>query len=335
MLLPSILLFLPLLFLHLARTALRTRFGPPLPAARQPPPLPLPPLPPPFPCGLANCRDLAASCAGLPPRTLFRGASPLALPPAAARRALSTLAGGRPVTVVDLRSESEWADAGAATAAALGARVVVGGGGKHGGDDDAPPIVVHRVALQEWRRFTTAFVARAPARRALPILAALAVARATRARPPVPYLRRRVLAAINEGGLPATYAAILSEFGGEVAAALRALTAAAAGGRAVVLACKLGKDRTGLLAALLLTVLGVPRPLVLADYAASAGAATADAAVVAAATVGAGVPSLAGAPPAALHAVLTWLDTAWGGVDGYLDGVGFGAAERDALRRVF
>jgi protein-tyrosine phosphatase len=170
-------------------------------------------------------------------------------------------------------------------------------------------------------------VGRLPLRTALPIVAAVARARATRARAPVPYLRSRVLAAVDGGGLPSTYAAILVEFRGELAAALRAVAAAARARRAVLLCCKLGKDRTGLLAALLLTTLGAPRARVLADYAASGGAAPA------AAAASVGVPSLAGAPPGALAAVLAWLEAEWGSVEAYLDGAGFGEGEREALRR--
>ena len=293
----------------------------------------LPRLPPPTQAaqrareaGLVNLRDLgAAAPAGAARRgALFRCASPLALPPRAARAALAALTGGGggegttffpPIVIIDLRSASEWEAGGAATAAAL--RV------SHAWPP-AASITVHRVPLQEWGPFTRSFVARLPVRRAAPIVAAFLHARSRRLRPPVPALRAAVLAAINEGGLPATYATILGAAGHRVAAALRGVSAAAASRAVTIITCKHGKDRSGLVAALVLTILGADKDVVLADYAASTEHCSAAAI---------SLPGLRGAPPAAMATVWAWLHREWGGVDGYLDWIGFGEAERERLRR--
>jgi protein tyrosine/serine phosphatase len=64
------------------------------------------------------------------------------------------------------------------------------------------------------------------------------------------------------------YRAILARWPERFAAAFRAVARAEAGG--VLIHCQVGRDRTGLLAALLLTVAGVPAEEIAADYALSA-----------------------------------------------------------------
>jgi hypothetical protein len=319
----------PLLLLLLLAIALawrRRALGPPLP-----PPLAATAVPRPrrrattVP-GVTNARDVAAAAPGLVRAgAVLRCASPLALAPRAAAAALAALGVG---TLIDLRSTTEFRDAGAATAAALGVRVrsltsesVAAKGG--GNSAPHPLATVHHVPLQEWGRYAHAFVARLPLRRAAPIALAFAAARLARAKPPVPRLRRLLLAEINAAGLPAMYVTILAAFGGEAVAALRLVAAEAAARRPVAVACKLGKDRTGLIVALLLTVVGAPRSAVLADYGAS-GAAPAAALP--------GVPALSASPPAALAAALAWVEAAHGSVEAYLERHGFGAGEQAALR---
>lgn len=272
--------------------------------------------------GVVNARDVAAAAPALVRAgALVRCASPLALEPRSAAAALDALG---VATLVDLRSTIEFRDAGAATAAALGVAVrsptLEPAAEKRA---NASPLTVHHVPLQEWGRYCHAFVARLPLRRAAPIAAAFAAARLARAKPPVPRLRRLLLAEIDAAGLSAMYATILAAFGAEAVAALRVVSAEAAARRAVAVACKLGKDRTGLIVALILTVVGAPRGAVLADY--SLSGAAPGAAVP-------GAPSLTGAPPAALAAALAWVEAAHGSVEAYLEAHGFGGVEQAALR---
>ena len=69
--------------------------------------------------------------------------------------------------------------------------------------------------------------------------------------------------------LHVAYAGMLDRFGGNIA---RALDLVAKSPKAVVFYCEAGKDRTGLVAALLLSVLGVNDADVAADYALTTGA---------------------------------------------------------------
>jgi protein-tyrosine phosphatase len=114
---------------------------------------------------------------------------------------------------------------------------------------------------------------------------------------------------------------------------------AAAGGRPVLFHCSAGKDRTGWLAAVLLTALGVDRDTVTADYLRTNedGRAATDKIIAA-------LVAKRGVDPAAVRPVLEvapeYLDAAfdevkreYGGFDGYLrDGLGLDATLRDGLR---
>jgi protein-tyrosine phosphatase len=71
----------------------------------------------------------------------------------------------------------------------------------------------------------------------------------------------------NPGLLAAQYKEMLDDAGVRIAAAFAVL--AGEGARPAVFHCTAGKDRTGLLSALLLSLLGVPEDTVVADYALS------------------------------------------------------------------
>ncbi|MGD9999912.1 MAG: tyrosine-protein phosphatase [Ilumatobacteraceae bacterium] len=101
--------------------------------------------------------------------------------------------------------------------------------------------------------------------------------------------------------------------------------------------CAAGKDRTGLLAALLLESLGVPRPVVLVDYGLTAASMHRMREWLAvnqpelAARMASAPPALLAAVPSALGEVLDGLDAEHGGVREYLRSIGVAAASLDAL----
>ena len=96
-------------------------------------------------------------------------------------------------------------------------------------------------------------------------------------RPDAPrYLNISIMDEANHAGVDAvervdtslqSYIGMLEYFGHNFAAAIRATATAAPGG--VLVHCHAGKDRTGLLIALLLHIAGVPEDTIVADYVAS------------------------------------------------------------------
>lgn len=122
-----------------------------------------------------------------------------------------------------------------------------------------------------------------------------------------------------------------------VVAALRALAAPDDGGAAVV-HCAAGKDRTGVVVALALSVVGVPREAIVRDYVATGE--RLDAVLTrlrASATYAAdldGMPTEVHRPRAhTMERFLEVLDGRFGGPAGWLASAGFGADDVAALRR--
>ena len=136
--------------------------------------------------------------------------------------------------------------------------------------------------------------------------------------------------------LPHRYAEILTSFAPRFTSGLE-LIAGADGG--VAYHCAVGKDRTGLLTALLLGALGAPREAIITDYARSARAAAVQvgwlfwfgspAGHVTDTDLADGVWS---ARPEVMAATLDLLGTEHGGVTGYLRDAGLDDAVVDALR---
>ncbi|QOV98636.1 tyrosine-protein phosphatase [Rhodococcus pyridinivorans] len=109
-------------------------------------------------------------------------------------------------------------------------------------------------------------------------------------------------------------------------------------GRPTLIHCHAGKDRTGLLVALILEVLGVPREAILEDYTVTGvnRRHVAEQAAPLIAELGLvmdEVRTFFEAPPLAMSSALEYLDREYGGVRGYLQQAGGVEPERlDALR---
>lgn len=134
------------------------------------------------------------------------------------------------------------------------------------------------------------------------------------------------------------HAAIYRDFltdGGDAWRALCETIAANAGG--VLFHCSVGKDRTGVAAALLLELAGVPDDRIVADYARSAEELAPVLEERAARFQERGISPHIGrlmmsAPPDAMEATLEFLRGRWGSAAGYLGALGLDAATVAAVR---
>lgn len=148
-------------------------------------------------------------------------------------------------------------------------------------------------------------------------------------------LRDLVIPEINAGGLPMLYEILLDRAGDRLRAALERIADAAACETPVLFFCKLGKDRTGVLAALLLTALGATEDQIVADYARSG-----DAHAVALGGIEK-MPELKGmdfkafeaSPPEAMRGLFRYAERRYGGMLRYLDHIGFSEEHRRRLQQ--
>lgn len=275
--------------------------------------------------------EVVAAAAAEAARALSAAASAPAASPSSPSPSPSPL-GLNLALVIDLRSANEW-ETGSGAEALRALEALSRGKGESGGDDGggsgksktdggnssttattATPTTtlprVERVALQEWARYTHAFVARLPATRSLGAASHFLLFKYLLGfGAPIPGMHARLCADTERGGLLAMNTTVLAAFPLEIARVLRLVTfgitssgaaaATASSSRSsVMVACKLGKDRTGLVSALCLSVAGASRREVVSDYARSA-----------AELAGRPAPAtaLGGAPTAAMERSLDWL----------------------------
>ena len=129
------------------------------------------------------------------------------------------------------------------------------------------------------------------------------------------------------------YCDALDQCGPQLAEVLRAIIAAPRG--IVLFHCTAGKDRTGIIAALLLLVSGVDRADIVADYALTAAADGLIGQLRERALSAGGQPEyverILASDAATMLAMLEHLDTAHGGIDAYLAGIGLTQSETALL----
>jgi protein-tyrosine phosphatase len=136
--------------------------------------------------------------------------------------------------------------------------------------------------------------------------------------------------------LDGVYAYIIDECGAAVAEAIKALCAARA--FPALVHCSAGKDRTGIVIALVLAVLGVPDEVISADYALSGGYLDPrNTAAIGQLQSGTGlddeqIAALLASPPQLILDALARVRASHGSAEGYLLAHGLSAADLDALR---
>lgn len=135
-------------------------------------------------------------------------------------------------------------------------------------------------------------------------------------------------------GMAAQYKFILDECSPQLVAVLRRLTDPSL--HPTLVCCSLGKDRTGLVSALLHALLGTPRHAILKDYSLSERELEPlrPRVVKGLQRVGLDPSVWSASPPHVMDAALGYVDARWGGVENFLSAHGFGAAEQRLLRDV-
>jgi hypothetical protein len=126
------------------------------------------------------------------------------------------------------------------------------------------PIQLHRLSLLERHRFIRAIMWKLPLRKTL-------MAGIYKALGWEDEMRDTIIPEINKGGLGLIYEILLETAGPDICRAMEIITDAAVQGKPQMVFCKLGKDRTGVMAALILSVCGVSNEEIIADYARSDG----------------------------------------------------------------
>jgi protein-tyrosine phosphatase len=132
------------------------------------------------------------------------------------------------------------------------------------------------------------------------------------------------------------YAHIVGQCGVAIADAIRPLCAERA--FPALVHCSAGKDRTGIVVAMILAVAGVPDEIIAADYALSGGYLDpTQTAAIGQLKAGTGLgdeltEELLGSPPQLILDVLAYARDRYGSVDGYLLGHGLSLADLAALR---
>ncbi len=128
---------------------------------------------------------------------------------------------------------------------------------------------------------------------------------------------------------------MVRDAGGQIRAALEVL--AAPGALPAVFHCTAGKDRTGVLSAIVLSLLGVDEPTVVADYALSGEAMTRlRAKLIVKYPEGRdaieNISEVFSAEPAQMEALLDHLRATYGSVEAYVAGLGAGPGLVEGLR---
>eukprot|EP00208_Stichococcus_sp_RCC1054_P000816 CAMPEP_0206136990 /NCGR_PEP_ID=MMETSP1473-20131121/2180_1 /ASSEMBLY_ACC=CAM_ASM_001109 /TAXON_ID=1461547 /ORGANISM="Stichococcus sp, Strain RCC1054" /LENGTH=806 /DNA_ID=CAMNT_0053529859 /DNA_START=294 /DNA_END=2714 /DNA_ORIENTATION=+ len=288
---------------------------------------------------IPNMRDLAEACSGIQPGRVFRSACPNVANTADIRLLREGLGIQQ---LIDLRSFTERReDAGAdllfgaevTQTAATGKfqewenfsrRQAAGGWRREAEFSDQ--LVVHHVGLIERARYFRSLVTRLP-RGTVVMTAASALLSRGRA-------RNIVLREVNRGGLPLLYEILLDSAASQLCTVLKIITRSAERGQPSLFFCKLGKDRTGITAALVLSACGATEEEIIADY-------TRSDAVKGIALgglehtkelEGLDKKAFSAAPPEAMAACLQYVKEAYGGLHAYLDYIGFNADDRDRLQ---
>ncbi|KAL3151003.1 hypothetical protein ABBQ38_012875 [Trebouxia sp. C0009 RCD-2024] len=285
-----------------------------------------------------NMRDLAEVCPNIAPGRILRSACPTA----ASEQDIDIIRHKLGIShLVDLRSEFERSeDPASPLVAEAELRVSKRQGSiaqmerfeqrdsQHPNSVNAP-LIIHHLSLLERSRYYKAILLKIP-------FATSAYALAWMPFNPSKG-KSAIMAEVNRGGLPMLYEILLEIAGPELKCALEVITEAAEAGEPLLFFCRVGKDRTGVLAALILSCCGAKPEEIIADYHRSDS-------VVSEIALG-GLEKedkelhqldravFSKAPAEVMAATLTHLDEMYGGPSRYLESIGFSREQQQRLAK--
>ena len=285
-----------------------------------------------------NFRDVAASTNSIRKGLLYRSGNVLRRPDV-----LKRPPGQRDITrILDLRSGDEYErdDAWLSLATTIRTFSPTDGTireqsnqgersdkGNKGGETDET--VVFRVSLLEKRKVIQSILWKLPLVTALKALGLKLIGDDEG-------LRNILVPVVNDIGLSLVYTTMLDTSRAEILACLDFVLECLREGEAVLVMCELGKDRTGIVSALILCCCQEPMERILEDYEKSDGVGK-----VALAGVermeslrGLNREMFSAAPRDALLAAFEHIDEKYGGCQGYLEAIGFDSMRQSELRQL-
>lgn len=196
------------------------------------------------------------------------------------------------------------------------------------GDLSLPQCSLHRISLLERQAFIKALIWRLPPLKVVQ-------AASYRLLGMHESMRDVLVPEINKGGLFLVYEILLSSAQADIRAALEIVANAAEEHIPQLLFCKLGKDRTGLMTALVLSCCGATDEEIISDYVKSDGVNEVALGGLEKMKDVAGMEKdlFARAPPEAMKAILAHVQEKYGGFTEYMESIGFCKDRQAAVAR--
>jgi hypothetical protein len=148
-------------------------------------------------------------------------------------------------------------------------------------------------------------------------------------------MRATLVPEINKGGLPLVYKILMDTATADIRRSLEIIADGADNKIPQLIFCRLGKDRTGISASLVLSCCGATDEEIIADYSRSDGV---DQVALGGIekmkeTQGMDQHLFASAPPAAIRELLDYIRDTYGGMKQYMKSIGFDEEKQEKLAR--
>lgn len=271
-----------------------------------------------------NARDLAEACSTIAPGRIFRSACPMDACEHDVKVLRHTLGVKQ---LVDLRSEEELRKDQDRSLLIEGGEVCKFGSTtgqvetyvRRGNGSQKPTLTVHHVSLLERKKYEMALFRRMSYSTAAYVVFWKFVDERR--------ARAAAIREVNKGSLPGLYECILQTSAPEFRHIMETISGAVETGSPTLFFCKVGKDRTGLVAALILAACGASDAEIVSDYVRSDdhyGLALGGMESEKELLKGLDVEAFSRAPREAMIKTLQHVGEIYGGLRGYLEFIGFG-----------